>query len=159
MSLRRIVGCAVMALLLASVALPAMCGACMDFAAKPACVEKHGGAASGNQQLPMAMDGRCADCGEQPGIAAKGTGRHVPVSEFMFFDCARRVCVQAGEEHATIYRGGVEAHRLVGDRTTFGVSAEIAGTALRTVQLNVFASSKMPSGNSPYHPLLVSLKI
>ena len=46
MSLRRIVGCAVMALLLASAALPATCGACMDFAAKPACGERHGAGAS-----------------------------------------------------------------------------------------------------------------
>jgi hypothetical protein len=159
MSLRRIVGCTVMALLLASVALPAMCGACMGFAAKPACGENHDGAATGNKQLSMTMSGHCADCGDRPGINAKETGRRAPVSEFVFLDCERRICVQAGEQNATIYRDGVIGHRLVGDRTTFGGSAEIARPALRAVHLNVFGSEKITSGNSAYHPLLVSLKI
>lgn len=148
-----------MALLVASLVLPAMCGACMDLAAKPVCGERHDAGASANRQLSMAMDGHCADCGDQPGITGKETGRHAPVSEFMFLDCARRACVRAGEQNATIYRGGVEAHRSIGDRTAFGVSAEIASPAPRTVHLNVFGSEKIASGNSAYHPLLVSLKI
>jgi hypothetical protein len=139
--------------------LPAMCGACMDFAAKPSCGEKHDAGASGNRQLSMAMDAHCGDCGDQPGITAKETGRHGPVSEFVLLDCARGICVPAGERNATIYRGGVDAHRLVGDRITFGVSAEIASPALGTVHLNVFGSEKIASVNSAYHPLLVSLKI
>jgi hypothetical protein len=159
MSLRRIAGCAVMALLLASVALPAMCGACMDLAAKPACGEKHDAGASGNRQLSLAMDGHCADCGEQPGTAAKETGRSAPVSEFVFLDCARRICVPAGEQNAMIYRGRVDGHRLVGDRITLGASAEIARPALRTVHLNIFGSGKKSLGHSAYQPLSVSLKI
>jgi hypothetical protein len=131
----------------------------MDFAAKPACGEKHDARASGNRQLAMAIDGHCADCGEQPGITAKQTGRHAPVSGFMFLDCARRICLQAGEQNATIYGGRVDAHRLVGDRTTFGVCAEIASPALRTVHLNVSGSGKIVSGNFAYQPLSVSLKI
>jgi hypothetical protein len=159
MSLRRIVGCAVMALLLASAALPAMCGACMEFAAKPECGEKHDGAATGNKQNSIAMGGHCADCGDRSGITAEETWRHAPVSGFMFLDCARRICVQAGEQNVTIYRDFVDAHRRVDDRATFGVSAEIARPAVGTVQLNVFGSGKIASGNSAYHPLLVSLKI
>jgi hypothetical protein len=159
MSLRRIVGCAVTALLLASVALPAMCGACVDFTAKPACGEKHDAGVSGNRQFSMAMDGDCADCGDQPGITAKETGRPAPVAGFMVLDCGRRICVQAGERTAIIYRGRVDAHRLVGDRTTFRVAAEIARPALRTVRLNIFESAKKSLGNSAYQPLSVSLKI
>ncbi|MEQ1353174.1 MAG: hypothetical protein ABLT11_04090 [Candidatus Acidiferrum sp.] len=160
MSLRRITGCAVMALLLASVALPAMCGACMDLAAKPACGEKHDAGASGHEHDSTVMGGHCADCGDHPGITGRELARHAPVSEFMFLDCARRICVQAaGEQNATIYRNRVDAHRLVGDRTTFGVPAENAGLALRKVHRNVFGSGKIASGNSAYHPLVVSLKI
>lgn len=161
MSLRRIMGCAVMALLLASVALPAMCGACMDFAAKPACREKHDGAANANEQHSTAMDGHCTDCGEQPGITGKETGRHAPVSEFMFLDCARRICVQAGERNAMIYRDrdGPDARRLVGNRTTLGVSAAVVRAAMRSDHWTVFGMSRTNSVNSAYRPLSVSLKI
>lgn len=146
-----------MALLLASVALPAMCGACVDFAAKPACGEKHADAANAIERHSAAMDGHCADCGEQPGITAK-QGNALG-SEFMFLDCARRICVQAGEESAAIYSVRVDEHRLVGDRATFVVSAELASLALRTVHLNVFGSGRTAPGNSAYQPFLVSLKI
>jgi hypothetical protein len=159
MSLRRITGCAVMALLLASVALPAMCGACMDFAAKPACGETHDAGANASEQFSMAMGVHCGDCGDRPGITAKESAQHASVLEFMFLDCARRICVQAVEQNAAIYRGGVEAQRLVGDRATFGVFVEIASPALRTAHLNVFVSGKIASGNSAYQPLSVSLKI
>jgi hypothetical protein len=157
MSLRRIVGCAVMALLLASAALPATCGACMDFAGKAACGERHGAGASRNQH--SIMNGHCADCGDQPGITAKETGRHVPVSVVVFLDCARRICVQAGEQNATIYRGPVDMHRLVDDRPTFGVSAAVVRAAVRSDHWTVFGMNKTISVNSAYHPLLVSLKI
>jgi hypothetical protein len=158
MSLWRIKGCVVMASLLANVALPAMCGACMDLAAKPACGENHNAGASGNEQHSL-MNGHCADCGDQLGITAKETAQHAPVSGFMFLDCARRICVEAAEQTAAIYRDRVDAQRLVGDRATFGVAAEIVRPALRTVHLNVFGSDKRSSGNSAYQPLSVSLKI
>jgi hypothetical protein len=159
MSLRRIAGCAVMMVLLASVALPAMCGACMDFAAKAACGEKHDGGASGSRQLATAMDGHCADCGDQPGITANERGRYAAASEVMLLDCSQGICVQAGERSAAIYRDGVTARRWVGDRATFGVAAEIGSPALRAVHPNVFASGKRSSRNSAYQPLTVSLKI
>ena len=146
-----------MALLLANVALPAMCGACMDFAAKAACGEKHDAGTS--RQLSMAMSGHCADCGDQLGITAKTAERRALESEFIFLDCARRICAQAGEQNVAIYRDGVEAQRSVGDRTAFEVSAKIAGSALRMVHLNVFGSGKTSLGNSAYQPLSVSLKI
>jgi hypothetical protein len=157
MSLRRTVGFAVMALLVASVALPAMCGACMDLAPRPGCGEKHDAGASAIEQHSM-RDGHCGDCGDQPGIAAK-RAQYVSLSGVMFFDCARRICVPAGGQNATIYRGGVTARRLVGDRTTSGASAEIGCAAMRSVHLNVFGSGKRSSGNSAYQPLSVSLKI
>lgn len=148
-----------MLLLLVSAALPAMCGTCMDFAAKPACGEKHNGAANENKQNSVAMGTLCADCGDQPGITAKESARHAHLTGFMFFDCARRICVQAGEQTATTYRSGIDAHRLVGDRSIFGVSAEIASSAPRSVHLNVSGSGKIASGDSAYQPLVVSLKI
>jgi len=156
MSLRRITGCVVMTLLLASVALPAMCGACMDFAAKPACGEKHDDGASGNK-LHSLTDGHCADCGDQPGITAKQTAQHAPVSGFMFLDCARRICVEAAEQTAAIYRDRIDKDREVADGAT--ISGPAAGPALRTIHHNVFGSGKIASGNSAYQPLAVSLKI
>ena len=159
MSLRRIAGCAVMALLLASVALPPMCGACVDFAAKPVCGEKHGAGASGNKQNSVAIGAHCADCDDQSGVTAKATGRHAPFSDVMFIDCRQRTCESAVEQTATIYRSAIDAHRLVGPRSIFGVSAEIANSGPRSVHLNVSASGKIASGNSAYQPLVVSLKI
>jgi hypothetical protein len=158
MSLRRFVGCAVMVLLVASVALPAICGSCMDLAAKPSCGERHDAGTSRNRRLAMAMGGHCADCGEQPGITARETELRALVSEVMFFDCARRLCVQAGEQNAIIYRGGFDAYSLVGDRAIFGVCAEIASPGLGTIRLHSLGSGKA-SGNFAYPPLLVSLKI
>jgi hypothetical protein len=155
MSLRRITGCVVMALLLASVALPAMCGACMDFAAKPACGEKHDAEASGNKQHSLL--GHCADCGDQPGITAKETAQHVSASEFMILDCARRICVEAAEQTVAIYRHRIDKDRKVADGAT--ISGLAAGPALRTIHYNVFGSGKIASGNSAYQPLAVSLKI
>ena len=155
MSLRPITGCAVLVVLLASVALPTMCGACVDFAAG-ACGEKHD--AGTGRQLSMAMSGHCADCGEQPGITANGRWRHVGASEVMFLDCARRICVQAGEQSAAIYLDRGDARRMTGDQATFGGSAGILFAAVRVAHLNVFGSVKS-LGNSAYQPLSVSLKI
>lgn len=158
MSLRRITGCVVMALLLASVALPATCGACMDFAAKPACGEKHDAGASSSAQLSVAMAAYCTDCGDQPGITVKQTAQHAPVSGFMMLDCARRICVQAAEQTAAIYRDRVDAQQLVGDRATFGVAA-VVRAAMRSDHWTVFGLNKTISVNSAHRPLLVSLKI
>ena len=148
----------VMTLLLASVALPAMCGACMDFAAKPACGEKHDAGANATEQHSI-RDGHCADCGDQTGIAAKERAQHASLSEVMLLDCARRICVQAGAQNATIYRDGVTSRRLVGDRTTFRVSAAVVRAAMQSDHWTVFGMNKTISVNSAYHPLLVSLKI
>jgi hypothetical protein len=144
-----------MVLLLGSGALPAMCGACMNLAARPACGEKHDTGAGGKQH--SIRNGHCADCGDQPGITAKETGRHAPVSEFVLLDCARRICVQAGEQNAAIYRDRVDTNRKVADGAA--MSASTAGPTLSTIHQNVFGKGKKSLGNSGYQPLAVSLKI
>jgi hypothetical protein len=64
MNLRRIAGGGLVALLLLSMALPAMCGQCRAVAADASCADRHGSTGQ-RHQGSQSMAANCDSCGDQ----------------------------------------------------------------------------------------------
>jgi hypothetical protein len=75
MDLRRIFGGALAALLLLTVALPAMCSECWT-AKHSDCVVSHEATTKGRDDTSVSTDATCDDYDQQQGVAAKNAARH-----------------------------------------------------------------------------------
>lgn len=160
MGLRRITGGGLVALMLLTIGLPAVCGECQGAAGKRACAENHDAATDRQDDDSMFMAAACRSCGDRQAYTAKRQPQQVPVSAFTFRNYAQRSCDELNTQSAAINPGKwSETHRIDASRETGGFSTIAADSAIRAVHRAIFGDSKSCAVSSPYKPLSVSLKI
>jgi hypothetical protein len=162
MGLRRIIGGVLVALLLMTAALPALCDECRARKAEQGCVGNHEGAVTSQHSRhgsAAVMSAGCDICAEHRGAAPGELSSGTKAYEFPFLKAAHFLCGAVDRPVAAV--GTVESVSLQNDETG-GVDRDVPLTTVHYAGLILRGN---PSGaetvvvNSAYEPLFVSLKI
>jgi hypothetical protein len=161
--MRQMTGGVLAALLLLSMGLPAMCGACRGAAGKVDCAGQHG-AATDSHDAGAVMDGKaCDNCGAV-NISTATARRSAHADWHVLAGCARVSCSEFAEHAFAELVGGGVTQRLERTGVDGRAPAEHGSTGVAASHFvashqNIFSYRKIFPEYSSYQPLSVSLKI
>jgi hypothetical protein len=161
--MRRGTGSVLAALLLLSMGLPAMCGACRGAAEKADCAEQHGAAAERHGAGAVLDAKACDNCGVKS-VSTAARLRSASEDPHVLADCARVSCSEFAEHAFAELVGGGVTERLERSGVDGRAPAEHGSTGVAASHFvashqNIFSYRKIFPQYSSYQPLSVSLKI
>ncbi len=165
MQWRRTTGGLLAALVLLSVALPAMCGECFGAARdarEKSCSETHGAIAGENRPsdafTPLAA--QCSTCDSENQIPEKKFKNQTVSPELVAFHSAPKNCSDSFIPNALLAEAAYLArHRTVTSGTFASASVHDAVHKVHALRESMAVSSNKSFANSSHQPLLVILKV